>query len=113
MSFASPPERRYLSFVPSDPAILHMLAVAPLQTSLSSLNPYRSTSSSLGVCSILSSLLPRLLCRFQVRDDKELISLDQGYIRNNGFSVLGRRIVVQLRFYYYVCVFPKILLFER
>jgi hypothetical protein len=78
MSFASPLDRRYLSFVPSHPAILYMLAVAPLQTSLSSLNPYHSTSLSLGVCYILSSLLPRLLCRFQVRDDKELISLDQG-----------------------------------
>jgi hypothetical protein len=55
---------RYLSFVPSLPAILHVLAVAPLHNNLLSFDPYHSTSPSLGVYHILiclSLLLPPLL----------------------------------------------------
>ena len=55
---------RYLSFVPSHSAALHVLAVALLHNNLLSFNPYHSTSPSLGVYHIfvcLSLLLPPLL----------------------------------------------------
>jgi hypothetical protein len=55
---------RYLSFVPSHPAVLHVLAVAPLRDNLLSFNPIHSTSPSLGVHHVLICLslhLPPLL----------------------------------------------------